>query len=112
MRQAGGAARPRPIPVEVLPFAAGFVTRRIEQLGARVMRRTEGLNYYSTDQNNAVLDCQFATIDQPRALDTELSGIPGLLGHGLFLDEIDAAYVGQTDGVILLTRGTVNAEVT
>jgi len=28
-----------------------------------------------------------------------------LLGHGLFLDEIDDVYVGRSDGVIHLTRG-------
>ena len=40
-----------------------------------------------------------------RALATALSAIPGLLGHGLFLDEIDVAYVGTSDGVFQLTRG-------
>jgi hypothetical protein len=28
-----------------------------------------------------------------------------MLGHGLFLDEIDAAYVGGSNGVVKLTRG-------
>jgi hypothetical protein len=28
-----------------------------------------------------------------------------MLGHGLFLDEIDIAYVGRSDGVVRLTRG-------
>ena len=31
-----------PLPVEVLPFAAGFVSRRIKQLGAKVCRRMAG----------------------------------------------------------------------
>jgi ribose 5-phosphate isomerase A len=93
-----------PVPVEVLPFAAGFVTRRVMELGANVTRRMLGSSFYRTDQDNAVLDCRFGEIDRPDALAAALSAIPGLLGHGLFLDEIDAAYVGRTEGVLYFAR--------
>ena len=92
------------LPVEVLPFAAGFVSHRIEQLGATVSRRMGGEACYRTDQDNIVLDCRFGSIDDPQALASALSAIPGMLGHGLFLDEIDVAYVGGSDGVVQLTR--------
>jgi len=92
------------LPVEVLPFAAGFVSHRIGSLGATVSRRMAGDAVYRTDQGNIILDCRFGAIEDPRALAATLSAIPGLLGHGLFLDEIDAAYVGGCDGVSLLTR--------
>jgi ribose 5-phosphate isomerase A len=94
-----------PLPVEVLPFAAGFVTQCIERLGATVSRRMTGDASYRTDQDNVVLDCRFGPIADPQALSAALSAIPGMLGHGLFLDEIDAAYVGRSNGVIQLTRG-------
>lgn len=94
------------LPVEVLPFAAGFVAHRIESLGASVTRRMAGDVGYRTDQDNIVLDCRFGAIDEPQTLAYALSAIPGLLGHGLFLDEVDAAYVGGNDGVIQLTRGS------
>jgi ribose 5-phosphate isomerase A len=93
------------LPVEVLPFAAGFVSHRIERLGATVSRRMAGDASCRTDQDNVVLDCRFGSIDDPQALASALSAIPGMLGHGLFLDEIDVAYVGRSDGVIQLTRG-------
>ena len=93
------------LPVEVLPFAAGFVSHRIERLGATVSRRMAGDASYRTDQDNVILDCRFGSIEDPQALASALSAIPGMLGHGLFLDEIDAAYVGGSDGVIQLTRG-------
>ena len=93
------------LPVEVLPFAEGFVSDRIERLGAATSRRMVGGVPYRTDQGNIVLDCRFAGIDDPQALAAALSAIPGMLGHGLFIDEIDAAYVGRSDGVIQLTRG-------
>ena len=93
------------LPVEVLPFACGFVSDRIERLGATVSQRMAGDAYYRTDQDNFVLDCRFGSIDDPQELASALTAIPGMLGHGLFLDEIDAAYVGGSDGVIQLTRG-------
>ena len=93
-----------PLPVEVLPFAAGFVSHRIEHLGAAVSLRMKGDATYRTDQDNVVLDCRFGAIDDPRALASALSTIPGILGHGLFLDEIDVAYVGRSQGVTRLTR--------
>lgn len=93
------------LPVEVLPFAASFVAHRIEALGARVHMRMAGGAGFRTDQGNMILDCAFGTIGDPQALAAALSAIPGMLGHGLFLDEIDAAYVGTKDGVIQLTRG-------
>jgi len=93
------------LPVEVLPFAAAFVSDRIEHLGATVSRRMTGDSSYRTDQDNVVLDCRFHSIDDPQELASALSVIPGMLGHGLFLDEIDVAYVGRRDGVIQLFRG-------
>ncbi len=90
--EAIGAAK---IPVEVLPFARGFVVAALETLGATVAVR-EG---YATDNCNLVADCRFATLDDPRALASAIDAIPGALGHGLFLDEFDAAYVA-TDGVV------------
>jgi len=90
--------------VEVLPFAAGFVSERIERLGATVSLRMDGDVIYRTDQDDVVLDCRFGSIDDPQALASALSAIPGMLGHGLFLDEIDVAYVGGSDGVVRLTR--------
>lgn len=92
------------LPVEVLPFAASFVSNRIESLGAAVSQRTAEGAPYRTDQDNVVLDCQFGAIGDLQALATALAAIPGLLGHGLFLDEIDAVYVGVSDGVIQLAR--------
>ncbi len=94
-----------PLPVEVLPFAARFVSDRIEHLGASVSLRMADDAVYRTDQGNIILDCRFGPIDDPQALGSALSAIPGMLGHGLFLDEIDVAYVGRSDGVARLTRG-------
>ena len=86
-----GAAK---IPVEVLPFAHAFVATRLAALGAIVALRA-GV----TDQGNAILDCRFPLAVDHAALAAHIAAIPGALGHGLFLDEVDAAYIA-TDGVV------------
>ncbi|MEO6152330.1 MAG: ribose-5-phosphate isomerase RpiA [Croceibacterium sp.] len=93
------------LPVEVLPFAVGFVTRRITDLGLSATLRLAGASPFHTDQANAVLDCGVDACDDFDRLAAEFSAIPGLLGHGLFLDEFDIAYVGSAEGVRCLTRG-------
>ena len=97
-----------PLPVEVLPFAAGFVSRRIEAIGGMATLRMAGTIPYRTDQQNAVFDCDFGPIDDPKMLAAALSTIPGLLGHGLFLDEFDVAYVASNEGVRRLLRNGDN----
>ncbi len=90
----------RPVPVEVLPFARAFVSARIAALGGQpVLREAAGAVWHS-DQGNILLDCAFGQIADPAALADALAAIPGLLGHGLFLDEIAAAYVAGADGVL------------
>ncbi len=98
-RKAVKALGQAPVPIEVLPFALGFVTARAEALGARatLRLRADGSRWPS-DQGNAILDCAFGAIGDAAALADALAEIPGLLGHGLFLDEIDALYLGDESG--------------
>lgn len=88
------------VPVEVLPFSRAFVTGRLEDLGAVVTIRPG----YETDNGNLVADCRFAAIADPQALAAAIAAIPGALGHGLFLDEVHAAYVAADRIVTLLER--------
>jgi len=64
--------------------------------------RMAGDRPYLTDQQNYVLDCHFGLIAQPAFLAGQLSSIPGILGHGLFLSEIDTVFVGCASGAIRL----------
>ncbi len=89
-----------PMPAEVLPFARASVARRIAQAGGEPVPRPDASGaLFRTDQGNVVLDCRFGPIADPGALAERLSRIPGLLGHGLFVTEIDALYVATGHGV-------------
>ena len=89
----------RPVPLEVLPFACALVLRRARELGCEPSLRQAGTQPFRTDQGNLVIDCHFDALSDPQALATSLSAIPGMLGHGLFLREIDTLYLGTAGGV-------------
>lgn len=85
-----------PLPVEVIPFAAPFVTSRIAALGCEpVLRRTEAGAEFRSDENNIILDCPFGRIEDPESLAAELSLIPGVVEHGLFLGMIDEMLIAE-----------------
>lgn len=87
------------LPVEILPFGLAFAANRLAGLGARTEIR-DG----RSDQGNAIIDCFFPAMPHPSALASAISAIPGVLGHGLFLDEVDCAYIGEGGRVIRLER--------
>ncbi len=99
--EAIGAAK---LPVEVLPFAREFVVAQLQALGATVTIRPG----YHSDNGNLVADCRFAAMPDPGALATAIAAIPGALGHGLFLDEVDAACIASDGVVTRLERGYTN----
>src|SRR5579863_731792 len=75
-----------PLPVEVIKFAQAVVMKKIEALGAKVALRlaTDG-KAYLTDENNHILDCRFGEIPDADGLARELSDMPGVVEHGLFI---------------------------
>ncbi|MFB1064441.1 ribose-5-phosphate isomerase RpiA [Natrinema sp. H-ect4] len=91
----------RPVPLEVHPDAHTVVAERIRELdGEPTLRDAERKDGpVVTDNGNLVLDCAFGPIDDPDALATRLSGIPGVVEHGLFVGLADATYVGTEGGV-------------
>jgi ribose 5-phosphate isomerase A len=75
-----------PLPVEVIKFAEALVAKRISALGADVeLRKGSEGRPYLTDENNYILDCRFGEIRDPDALARELSAMPGIVEHGLFI---------------------------
>lgn len=89
----------RRVPVEVLPFAREFVLRSIAALGAMPELRMAGGQLARSDQGNLLVDCRYPALHDPAMTARQLSDIPGVLGHGLFLAEIDALYIARGDRV-------------
>ncbi len=93
-----------PVPIELLPDAVPVVSEAVRSLGGspelRIATRKDGP--VVTDNGNVVLDSAFGSIDDPAALADELSTIPGVVEHGLFVDLADEIHVGTESGVDVL----------
>ncbi|WP_322963089.1 ribose-5-phosphate isomerase RpiA [Sphingomonas fuzhouensis] len=89
------------LPVEILPFAQAFVTEQLSDLFENLVERPD----YRTDNGNIVIDGHGWSDDDPQSLADRLMAIPGIVGHGLFLSEIDAAYIADNGVVTRLERG-------
>lgn len=81
-----------PLPVEVIPFGRGATAARIVEAAARlgypdlkVLQRMKDGAAVKTDSGNLVYDCAFGAIKDASALAAALSGIAGVVEHGLFI---------------------------
>ncbi len=90
-----------PVPVEVLPFAAELVQRRIVGLGGKpTLREGKGkLGPVITDNGNMIVDAVFGEIRDAAGLEQRLKMIPGVVETGLFIGLADVVYLGSSSGV-------------
>ena len=94
-----------PLPVEVLPFGWASTARRIGEAGreagcdGRIVLRRKDEEPLVTDNGNWIVDCHFGAIAAPAQLALALSGIPGVVEHGLFVGLCSAALIGTARGV-------------
>ena len=90
-----------PLPVEVIKFAETLVAKRIRELGAAVaIRRGPDGKPYVTDENNHILDCRFGEIRDADALASELSAMPGVVEHGLFIGMASVAIFARGGKIV------------
>jgi ribose 5-phosphate isomerase A len=95
-----------PLPIEVTPFGAEATKRQIEKtiaalqaVGPLRRRQDKDGHPFVTDGGHWIIDAELGRIDDPIALSHALSGIPGVMEHGLFIDLADIAIIASTDGV-------------
>lgn len=89
------------LPVEALAFAPGIVAQRIRALGATDV--TVGAK--PSDNGNPILSARFGAMTQIERLAAQLSAVPGVVEHGLFLGRcVERVIVGGQDGVRELVR--------
>jgi ribose 5-phosphate isomerase A len=92
----GGVA----VPVEILPFARASLLAALGEVA--VLRLRNGAPYV-TDNGNWIADCRL-DLQDPKKTAAWLDSLPGVLGHGLFLQEVNAAYIAQGSVVSRLER--------
>ena len=94
-----------PLPVEVIKFAQALVKKRMEALGADVQLRIglDGKPYVS-DENNHILDCRFGQISDADGLARQLSEMPGVVEHGLFIGMANVVLFARDGEIVELRR--------
>ncbi|MBC8241380.1 MAG: ribose-5-phosphate isomerase RpiA [Alphaproteobacteria bacterium] len=93
-----------PLPVEIIPMARQPLSQRLAKLGAVVaLRQTADGKPFRSDENHWILDCAFgpAITDPPRLAHT-LSGMPGVVEHGLFCGMTERVLLGSDDQVTVI----------
>jgi ribose 5-phosphate isomerase A len=96
-----------PLPVEVIPFAQRLVAKKVGALGATVKLRQDAKgNPFLSDEGHHILDCSFGKIPDPPALARQLSDMPGVVEHGLFIDLATVVLVAKGENVTELRRRT------
>ena len=93
------------VPIEVLPFAARLVERRMKELGGSPILRQAKMKDgpVITDNGNFVMDVDFGVIDDPQSLAAKLSLVPGLVEHGIF-DNVDELHLACSGTVEIFRR--------
>ena len=74
-------------------------------VGARVTLSALDGTPFLTDQNNYILDAALDEIPKPTEIVAAIAAIPGIVGHGLFLNEIDTIVIARGDTVEVRHRG-------
>ena len=95
-----------PLPVEVMPLAAPFCRRRLEDLALKPTLRMHEERPFVTDNYNVIFDCATGPIDDPARLERTIRAIPGVIDTGLFLGTADRVIVADDSGVRELVRKT------
>jgi len=87
------------VPVEIHPLARNSTANSIKKLGGNVQIRTLDRGYpFFTENGNIILDCDFGTIKNPKALTQKIKQMAGVLESGIFLRKPDIIYKAKENG--------------
>jgi ribose 5-phosphate isomerase A len=95
----------KPVPLEVLPYAAKVVERQVQALGGTPVVRLDGSRggYFISEHGNLILDADFGVIHDPANLSRALSAVVGAVEHGLFMN-VSEVHVGTEREIKILRK--------
>jgi ribose 5-phosphate isomerase A len=89
-----------PLPVEVIPMAAGAVAQRFAALGGQARLRLRAGAPLVTDNGQHILDVTGLRIADPLALESEINNWPGVVTVGIFAHQkAHVCLLGTASGV-------------
>ncbi len=100
-----------PLPVEIVAFGHGATVQRIAAAAAAlgyaelsVQPRLKDGAPVKTDSGNPIYDCAFGAIKDAAALAAALSGVPGVVEHGLFVGIATTLLIAHPGEVEIIRR--------
>ena len=90
------------VPLEILPGAIGIVTEKVKALGGNVVVRMGNPGKDGpviSDSGNLIADAKFGPISDAKTLALKLDSIPGLVGHGLFINMATKVILATPNGL-------------
>jgi|TARA_B110000238_G_C16120969_1_gene437106 ribose 5-phosphate isomerase A len=88
-----------PLPVEVIPMARSYVARELVKLGGDPVYRQGVI----TDNGNVIIDIYNLEILDPKALETKINALVGVVTNGLFAHRgADIILLGSDNGVSVI----------
>lgn len=90
-----------PLPIAVMAFGLVSTRNALRHIGINgVIRQDMDGKLFITDNGNLVLDATLNGTENLAQLATELNDIPGVIDHGLFIDEADTILIEKETGEI------------
>ena len=100
-----------PLPIEVIPFGLGATRRAIEIVfadcglaGPMTVRKAQNGHVFVTDGGHWIIDAALGQIADAPRLAARLSGIPGVVEHGLFVGLVTTAVLAGPQGIRVFDR--------
>jgi len=85
-----------PLPIEVIPMAQSFVSRKLVRMRGQPIWREN----FVTDNGNHILDAHNLQITNPLELETRINQIPGVVSVGIFANRrADVLLIADDSGV-------------
>ncbi|MDH0202451.1 ribose-5-phosphate isomerase RpiA [Comamonas aquatica] len=93
-----------PLPVEVIPMAAGQIARKFEAMGGTATLRLKDGQPLVTDNGQHILDVRGLQISAPLAFESEVNQWPGVVTVGVFAHQkAQVCLLGCAEGVRTIT---------
>lgn len=90
-----------PLPIAVMAFGLVSTRKALRHIGINgVIRQDMNGQLFITDNGNLVLDATLNGSENLNDLASELNDIPGVIDHGLFIDEADTILIENDSGEI------------
>jgi len=90
-----------PLPIAIMAYGVASTRKALRHIGINgVIRQDMDGRLFLTDNGNLVLDATINGLENLPELAMGLNDIPGVIDHGLFIDEADTILIEKEDGSI------------